>query len=279
MQSTSSKTIRSPRRPKWTRRGIVGLLSLAALALATPALAFAPPEGAPPKDSPEFPRWVMEYQDDLHRGDQSHSIMEMTVQTKHWTRKMAMESWSKGKDYSLVRILAPKKERGTATLKADDDLFTYLGKTGRTIKITGAMMGGAWMGSHLTNDDLVKSSRFSEDYDIKLTYDGEAAGVPIYQFTLTPKPDAAVVWGQIKVNVRQADLQPINELFYDEDGKKVREMAFSNYETMGGRLMPTRFTVTPLDKPGEFTRIDFKKLDFDVSLDRNFFSLQKLKAM
>lgn len=263
----------------WTRRGIVTLLGIVALTVATPALAFGPPAGAPDPSSPDFARWVMEYQDDLHRGDQSHAVMEMTVQTKHWTRTMAMESWSKGKDYSLVRILAPKKERGTATLKSKDDLFTYLGKTGRTIKITGAMMGGSWMGSHYTNDDLVKSSRFSEDYEIKLSFTGKRDGVDIYRFTLIPRPDAAVVWGKIEVNIRQDDLQPIDETFFDEDGNKVRVMTFEDYREVGGRLMPTKMMVKPLDKPGEYTLIQFKKLSFDVSLDRNFFSLQKLKAM
>ena len=61
--------------------------------------------------------------------------MEMEVKTRHWNRSMSLEAWSKGKDYSLVRILEPKKDRGTATLKDKHDLFTYLNNTGRTVKI------------------------------------------------------------------------------------------------------------------------------------------------
>ncbi len=266
-------------RRETSRRHFVGLIAASMLLAAGPGIARAAPPGAPSPDSPDFPRWVMEYQDDLHRGDQSHGLMEMKVQTKHWTRAMAMEVWSKGKDYSLVRILAPKKERGTATLKAKDDLFTYLGKTGRTIKITGAMMGGAWMGSHFTNDDLVKTSRFSEDYDIETSFVGNRGGVAVYEFTLTPRPDAAVVWGKIGVVVRQDDLQPVEQVFYDEDGEKVRRMEFGDYRTVSGRLMPTRMTVRPLDGSGEYTQVTWKKISFDVTLDVGFFSLQKLKSM
>lgn len=262
-----------------TRRTVLSLVGTAAFLLAVPKLAWAAPPGAPSPDSPDFARWVMEYQDDLYRGEQSHGIMEMKVKTQHWTRTLAMEMWSKGKDYSLIRILAPKKERGTATLKSKDNLFTYLGKTGRTIKITGAMMGGAWMGSHLTNDDLVKSSRFSEDFTIERTWQGRWEGADIYTFTLTPKPDAAVVWGKIEVNVRQDDLQPTYQTFYDEDGAKVREMRFSDYRTVGGKLMPTTITIKPLDGSGEFTQMSWKKVTFDVDLDTSFFSLQKLKSM
>src|SRR4051812_30388139 len=97
--------------------------------------------GSPPAPgSPEFPRYVMEKMDDLYRGQKSHGVLEMTVQTKHWSRSITLESWSLGKDFSLVRILEPKKEQGTSTLKARQDLFTYLSNTGRTIKITSGMM-------------------------------------------------------------------------------------------------------------------------------------------
>jgi len=144
--------------------------------------------------------------------------MQMKVQTTHWTRAMAMESWSMGEDYSLVRILEPKKERGTATLKAKGDLFTYLSKTGRTIKIAGAMMGGSWMGSHFTNDDLVRATRLVDSFDATVA-DGPAVdGQPTHLLTLVPRPDAPVVWGRIEAVVRKSDLMPTSELFYDEDG-------------------------------------------------------------
>ena len=52
------------------------------------------------------------------------------------------------------------------------------------------MMGGAWMGSHFTNDDLVKESRLIEDYDVELMFDGVRDGVTVWEFRLTPKPEA-----------------------------------------------------------------------------------------
>jgi outer membrane lipoprotein-sorting protein len=141
------------------------------------------------------------------------------------------------------------------------------------------MMGASWMGSHFTNDDLVKESRFSEDYSIKTSFAGDADGVAVYRFTLTPKPSAPVVWGKIEVTVRQADLQPVRQDFYDEDGKRVRELAFSHYRTVSGRTMPTIMTMRPLDGSGEFTRITWKKIDFSVDLERSFFSVQRLRSM
>ncbi len=243
------------------------------------ALAIAKSPSPPSPGDPHFAAYVMDKIDDLYRGKSSQSEMSMEIKTKHWTRTLTMESWSMGKGYSLVRILKPRKERGTATLKAKNDLFIYLNKTGRTIKITSGLMGGSWMGSHFTNDDLVKHSRMSRDYTMKYGGKSKRDGLPTYNFTLKAKPDAAVVWDKITVSVRQADLQPLHIAFYNEDGKKVRVQDFSDFKKEGGRLLPTKFVMKPLDKPGEYTAITLKKIKFDVSLSKDFFSLQKLKSI
>jgi outer membrane lipoprotein-sorting protein len=133
------------------------------------------------------------------------------------------------------------------------------------------------MGSHFTNDDLVKDSRLIRDYFITISFEGKRNGVAVYEFTLTPKPEAAVVWGKVVLEVRQADLLPTWQQFYDEDGKLVREMTLSDYKVMGGRLVPTRMVVRPVDKPGEQTMITYNDLTFDIAISEDTFSLRNLE--
>ncbi len=256
-------------------------LTLAATTLAaTPraAVAAAATDSLPPPGTPAFARAVLERVDDMHRGDQAHAIMEMEVKTRHWTRSMSLESWSKGKDYSLVRILEPKKDRGTATLKDRHDLFTYLSNTGRTVKIAGAMMGGSWMGSHFTNDDLVHETRLSDDYDIKSLPQEKLDGVPVWRFQLVPHPNRPIVWGKVEVLVRVSDLQPVQQTFFDEAQKPVRRMDLSEFKTVAGRTWPTLLVMRPLDGSDEHTRITWKSLDFNVKLDPSFFSVRTLTS-
>jgi hypothetical protein len=197
--------------------------------------------------------------------------------TENWERSLTMEVWSLGTEYSLVRVLAPPKETGTATLKAGHDIWNYLPKVDRTIKIPASMMMGSWMGSHFTNDDLVKDSRLVDDYDIAIGFEGARDGVEVWELVLTPRPEAAVVWGRIEYQVRKKDLMPVWARYYDEDGKRARTLVFSEFKTMGGRLVPTVMDMRPEDKPGERTTVRYQKLDFGVSLDASFFSLQNLK--
>ncbi len=257
------------------------LLILAVLCAASLIAFLATAEGKkpPPPDSPKFVPYVLDRIDDMYRGSKSQGVMEMKIKTKHWTRTLKMESWAMGKDYSLVRILKPKKERGTATLKAKKNLFVYLNKTGRTIKITSGMMGGSWMGSHFTNNDLVRHNRLVDQYTTKLTFKGKLKGTEVYTLTLKARRDAAVVWDKIEITVRQSDLLAVTQRFYDEEGKLKRVAEFSDYKEMSGRTVPCTMIMKPMDKPGEFTAVTVRKLDLSVNLNKSFFSLQKLKSM
>ncbi|HKI51996.1 MAG TPA: outer membrane lipoprotein-sorting protein, partial [Geothermobacteraceae bacterium] len=102
-------------------------------------------------------RQLIRETEDQHMGRSSVAEMTMAVSTEHWQRTTRMEAWSLGRDYFLVRILEPAKEKGVATLKIDQEVWNYLPKVDRTIKVPPSMMGGSWMGSHITNNDLVKA--------------------------------------------------------------------------------------------------------------------------
>jgi outer membrane lipoprotein-sorting protein len=239
------------------------------LSLSAPAAAQA--------DDQERVKALLDKLDDLMRANSSHTVMTMKVKTEHYERSMTLEGWSQGKDKSLVRILKPRKESGTATLMTDKTIYTYLPKTDRTIRISSAMMNGAWMGSHITNDDLVKSSRMADDYTFKISFEGEREGQKVIEITLVPKADAAVMWGKVVIEVRAEDSIPLNYKFYEEDGPLVRTMSFTDVKTFSGRKMPARFKVVPADAPGEYTEIFYDKAEFDVSLSAKFFSLNNLK--
>ncbi|NOZ85516.1 MAG: outer membrane lipoprotein-sorting protein [Deltaproteobacteria bacterium] len=220
---------------------------------------------------------ILDRIDDLYRGKSSHAKMSMKVVTSHYTREMIMEEWTRGKDFSLVRILSPRKDRGTATLKAGKDIWNYLPKIKRVIKIPSSMMSRSWMGSHFTNDDLVKESRMADDYNYSITFEGKRNGKDIIELTLDPKPDAAVVWGKVVIVVDKKDMLPVFARYLDEDMKLARTMYFSNVKILGKRKIPSTMKVVPADKPNEYTEFSVLNIDFDVNLDRNFFSIRNLK--
>ena len=213
--------------------------------------------------------------DDAGRGEQSIAVISMQVKTDRYERTMRMQAWAKGSEKTLVRILAPEKDAGVTTLKVDDNLWNYLPKVDRTMKVPAGMMSGSWMGSHFTNDDLVRDSRLSEDYTCRI------AGRPAdhggtYLIDCAPKPDAPVVWGRVAATVTP-DKVPVTVEFWDEAGVLVRTMTYEGVKDVGGRRMPTVMTLTPHDRPGEYTRMVFESLDLGAQLDDAMFSLAALQ--
>ena len=215
--------------------------------------------------------------DRLWRGDTSRATMTMTVKTRRYERTMTLEAWSRGKEDSLVVIRDPIKDRGIATLKVRENIWNYLPKINRVTKVPSSMMSGSWMGSHFTNDDLVKESTFEDDYDSRISFEGQRDGRSIFELTSIPKPDAAVVWGKVVTEIDQKTLAPYRAFYYDEDGALVRTLTFDEDKRVGSRIVPMRLSLQPADKPGESTVITYQSIEFGVPLQASFFSLQSLQ--
>lgn len=236
-------------------------------------------EAASPEEGSDAARVkeILNKVDRLWRGSTSVGQMEMEVVTAHWSRTLRMKVYTEGMDRSLVRITYPAKEEGVATLKVDNNIWNYLPKIKRVTKVPASMMLGSWMGSHFTNDDVVKDSQYVRDYDTKITFEGERDGQEILELTLYPKPEAPVVWGKIVSIIRAEDYIPLKMIYFDEEGEEVRVMDFGEIKEMGGRTIPSVLSMRPLDKPEEYTRVTYLDITFDVDLKSDLFSLRSLQ--
>jgi outer membrane lipoprotein-sorting protein len=212
----------------------------------------------------------------LFSGKSSIATLQMQIFGENGQRDLTMKICTQGDD-ALVRIISPQKDAGTAILKIGSDVWYYLPKVNRTIKAPSSMTMTSWMGSDFTLDDLVKESGLVRDYSLANSFEGKRGEVAVYEYTMTPRPGAAVVWGKIVLQVRQANLMPAWQGFYDEDGKLDRDLTFSDYKTIGGRLMPTRLVMRSLDKPGQQSTIVYEDIAFDVPIGAETFSLPNLK--
>jgi outer membrane lipoprotein-sorting protein len=212
--------------------------------------------------------------DNLYQQENSHATMTMEIVTPDYSRSMTMESWAMGLDYSLVRVLEPKKDRGVATLKREKDMWNYLPKIRKVIKVPPSMMMGSWMGSDFTNDDLMREGSWVEEFDVTLAEEGTN-----YVLDLIAKPDTVTVWGKMKIIIDQSSLLPLKQIYFDEDGSAMREMAFTDVKTFGSVTLPTVMELTPLNKPGNSTRVIYNDMEFDTDINTDFFTLQNLKKI
>lgn len=213
------------------------------------------------------------------KGTTSKSTLKMTVQRSDWSRTIEMKGWSKGDQYSLTLITAPARDKGAAFLKRDKEIWNWQPSIDRSIKLPPSMMMQSWMGSDLTNDDLVSQSSIVIDYTHDLQGEETVEGRNCYKILLTPKEDAPVVWGKVVMWVDKAEDMQMKTEFYDEDDYLINTILGKNVKKLGGRLLPSTLEVIPADEPGHKTILEYVNLEFGVDIPDSFFSVQNMKRV
>lgn len=207
------------------------------------------------------------------RGQNISIKLSMRVVSLGHERTMKIESYSQGTKKSFTKILFPPKDRGITFLSLDNQMWQYVPKIERIIKIPPSMMLQNWMGSDITNDDMVKQSSIVEDYDSKIL---EKNG-NIVTIELIPKEDAAVVWGKIVINIDTATYTSIKDIFYDEEGEEVRYFIYEKVKKFGKYYIPTYWRVQSSDKPQNFTEILLEEVKYDTEISQQYFKKSALK--
>ncbi|MEA3523027.1 MAG: outer membrane lipoprotein-sorting protein [Campylobacterota bacterium] len=216
---------------------------------------------------------IMKKLDENMRGQNVYMKMDMSITSRGHTRTMKMETWAQGNKKSFVKTLYPPKDKGITFLSLDNQMWQYVPKIERIIKIPPSMMLQNWMGSDITNDDMVKQSSIVDDYTPKiLKKEGD-----IVTMELIPTEDAAVVWGKIISQIDTSNYTNIKDVFYDEDGVEVRIFTYQKVKQFGKYYTPTYWKIQPVDKKGSFTEIIIKDVKYDSDISGKYFKKSALK--
>jgi outer membrane lipoprotein-sorting protein len=210
------------------------------------------------------------------RGLSSQGAMTMTIHRPDWERSMSMQTWTQGEKRSLVRVTAPRKDRGNGTLMDDNNMWTFSPKINRVIKVPSSMMSQSWMGSDFSNKDISRADDIVEQYDHTLLSESEVDGHVVYEIQSIPHEDAAVVWGKEVLVVRDDNVL-IEHRFYDQDGELVKSLQTLEIGEMGGRTVAVQQRMVKEDEPDEWTEIIVDAVEFDVELSDNVFTLSNLR--
>lgn len=213
---------------------------------------------------------------DYWRDVSSYSVADMTIHRPDWERTMTIRVWTRGQEESLVRVAAPPKDAGNATLLIGDDMWSFTPKINRVIKIPSSMMNQSWMGSDFSNNDLAKADDLVQHYRHRLLGTKSHEGQRAYVVESVPQEDAPVVWGKEIVTIREDHLVLEHE-FYDQTGVLVKRLTSLDIRSMGGKLVAARQRMRKADKPGEWTEIRVKEARFAIDVPPHTFTLSNLR--
>ena len=261
----------------------VGVAIVVAILLVSPPALGASLDALEAAPEDVDPREVALRAENSLRSDRTYMAAAMTIESPRLSkpRVVAFKSWDdRAEKRSFIRIEAPVKDKGAAFLKLHPNLWSYVPRVERTLRIPPSMMLQPWMGSDFTNDDLVNESSSIDDYDHKMLGidpTGGGEGSPAYVIEFTPHEDAPVVWGKIVAWIAIDHGTQLLQQFFDEDGEKLRTIQFGEIREVGGRQVPHRWEVTPHNKEGHSTKIEISEFRFDEEFDENIFTTRNLK--
>jgi outer membrane lipoprotein-sorting protein len=222
---------------------------------------------------------VVKKADEKSKGKTSQSDLTIQIIRPSWTREMTMKTWTKGNDLAMILVTSPAKDKGTAFLKRQKEVWNWIPTIERNIKLPPSMMSQSWMGTDFTNDDLVKEASIVEDYNHSFLKDTVVEGRTCYAVQMLPKPQAAVIWGKVLLCIDKKDFMMLHAEYFDEDGKLVNTMNTSDIKMLGGRLLPARLEMIPAEKKGNKTVLIYRSIEFDKPIADNFFTTQNMPRL
>ena len=224
-------------------------------------------------------RSIVKKAEDKLLGESSKGELSMTIVRPGWERTISLKTWSKGRDYSMTLVTAPARDEGTVFLKRKKEIYNWVPSIERTVKLPPSMMMQSWMGSDFTNDDLVEESSLVTDYEHQLLGDTNLHDRVCWKLKLTPKPEAAVVWDKLILHISQKEYLQLRTEFYDENGDLVKTLEGFNIKDLGGRRLPSKMVMTPVDEEGKKTILEYQSLNFEPDIPDGFFTTQNMKRL
>jgi len=222
--------------------------------------------------------------DAVLRGDTSHFTASMTIHSPRLPepRVVRFESWDDATSgRTLTRILGPPRDAGMGFLKVDPNVWNFIPRVERTIRLPPSMMNQSWMGSDFTNDDLVRESDAVADYEHLLlgrqAIEKDGVSQEALKLEYRPREGSAVVWGRILAWIDAETYAPLQQEFFDEQGTAIRRLHFARFQPIQDRDFPHEWTAVPLAKPGQRTVVRVEEIRFDADLQESLFTKRQLE--
>lgn len=215
----------------------------------------------------------------LRGGDKAYTEMTINIVRPTWSREMKLKSWAKGTDYSMILITAPARDKGQVFLKNQKQVWSFIPKFNRVTKLPPTAMSQSWMGTDLSNDDLVRESNKVEEFKYNLKSDTLIDGLSCYHIELIPNEGTNIIWGKIELFIDKVDFITLRNEMYDEDGGLVNVLKSSNVKLLSGIKMATKMEMIPMEKKGNKTVMTITKLDTKTEIQDSFFTKQNMKRV
>lgn len=209
-------------------------------------------------------------------ADNKISTAEMIIHGRRGSRSVKSKSWIYGEEKSFTEYLAPAREAGTKMLKLEDQLWTYIPSTDRTIKIAGHMLRQSVMGSDLSYEDMMEDPELLNLYHANVIDEETYLQRSCWVVELTAKVED-IAYDSRKIWVDKERYVSLKEERYARGGKLLKVFEVKEVRLIENRWVPVHMVFKDALKSGEGTEFLIESIEFNADIPEALFTKASLR--
>ncbi len=209
-------------------------------------------------------------------SDNKIATAEMIIHGRRGSRSIKSKSWIYGEEKSYTEYLAPAREAGTKMLKLEDQLWTYIPSTDRTIKISGHMLRQSVMGSDLSYEDMMEDPELLNLYNANVIEESTFLERPCWVLELTAKVED-ISYHSRKIWVDKERYVSLKEERFARSGKLLKVFEVKEVRSFQNRWVPVHMVFKDALKSGGGTEYFIESIEFDADIPEALFTKASLR--
>jgi outer membrane lipoprotein-sorting protein len=161
-------------------------------------------------------------------------------------------------------------------LKLEDQLWTYIPSTDRTIKISGHMLRQSVMGSDLSYEDVMEDPELLDLYDARLIQEETYQERPCWVLELTAKTDN-IAYHSRKIWVDKERFVSLKEERFARSGKLLKVFEVREVKNIQDRWVPVHMVFKDALKSGKGTEYFIESMQFNADISEALFTKASLR--
>lgn len=220
---------------------------------------------AQPNDE-QLAREILEKSDQIRFPRESFQV-DVAVNTISPDQSAQMHRYrilSKGNENSVVMTTAPASERGQILLMKGRDLWVFMPSVSQPVRISLSQR----LTGQVANGDLARAN-FTGDYTPRILRTDIIDGDKYWVLELMGV-DRSVTYHKVLYWVRQSNFWPYRAEFYSLSDRLLKTSRYENFETVLGRLRPTRMVMEDALRKGEESTLEYSEMKLRELPDKVF---------
>lgn len=220
------------------------------------------------------PSGVLKKVDEVRCPDEDFSVVVFVNSYKinKPAQSAVYEIKMSGREKAIVRTLQPANERGRVILMRDNDYWFFFPEVSNPLRISA---NERFLGD-VANGDIARIN-FFDDYNAKFLREESGNHKKYYVMELAAK-DQKITYPKVILWVEQIKFWPLKAEFYAPNGRLLKTCSYENYKLLAGRYRPSRLVMKDALNEGQFSVIEYNKIE-EGKIEDKYFSRDYLKKM